>query len=278
MKRLVTVLLALVLVLTMAPAVRADLIYIPQSDFLDAHWQECEEIRRVYIARTDVTAYENPENGLEEGVLPQGEPVELFYVWTDAQGMEWGYMEYYKENVSVFGWIPMCFMALRYDYISFEEDYGDQFHKLDVYQYLDESCLGQEIWFWAYPGSDRGYSIQLAEDEEYLPDYNLFYNDEQGRKWIYIGYYMGFRNYWICASDPTADFATLYPEGSPEVEITEPLPPLPAQEIKPGAFLIQNADDKPGFPAAPVILGGVVLCAVITAAVLLKKKKKGDAK
>ncbi|MBR2046963.1 MAG: hypothetical protein IJ960_00015 [Oscillospiraceae bacterium] len=265
MKKLVNLLLALVLILSMTPAVYADVIYIPEDSFLDGHWQECTEVRRGYVARTEVTVYESPKSGKVEGKLSEGEGSHVYYTWTDEDGILWGYLEHYVPDANaIMGWVPMAYMALQYDHISFAEDYGDQFQYLDKWLYLDDSYLGQVIYFWNYPGSDYCDSWEAGDNADYLPAYDVIYIDAQGHRWGYVGYHMGFRDVWLCVSDPTADFATLYPNGSPEVEITEPLPPLPQAEIKPGSS-----------PMPILIGGGAVLCVVVTAVVLLKKKKNG---
>lgn len=262
MKRIFSLLFVLVLVLTMAPAVRADIIYIPNDFFLDGHWDECTEVRRVFTARAEVNVYKSPKSDQIAGTLAEGQTIHVYYTWTDEDGNEWGYIERYDPEYS--GWLPMAYMALQYDHISFREDYGHLFTKLESWTMLDGELVGQEVWFWDYPGSDRGNPWLMNSQPGFLPEYQTVYTDSDGLEWCYVDYYMGRRDFWICLSDPTADFAALYPEGSPEVEITEPLPSLPDAEIKPGTA-----------SPLPIILGsGVVLCVIVTAAVLLRRKKK----
>lgn len=260
MKRLTNLLLALVLILSMSPAVHADIIYYPEDSFLEVHQEECTEVRRGFVARVDVTAYESPESDKVKGTIPEGENGFVYYTYTDPEGNEWGYIERFDPNVS--GWVPMAYMQLRYDYISFGEDYGDQFTRLDVYHDLYQTVFGPEIHFWSYPGSESSYIGQIDADN--LPVYNYTYTDPEDRAWAFVSYYMGHRNVWVCLSDPTADYDTLYSGNAPEVEITEPLPPLPGQEIKPST-------DSSG-----VILGGIgaAACVLVTAAILLKRKAR----
>ena len=260
MKRLINFLLALVLVLAMSPAVRADVIYIPDDGFLKSHEVHCTRVDRGYIARTEVKVYESPESSRVEGTLPEGELVHVYYAWTDGVGNQWGYIEDYENNV--YGWIPMAYMQLRYDHISFEEDYGDQFRHTEDWVQLDAALAGQEVAFWSYPGSESCSVWQFDSNTENLPYYGTLYTDGDGREWCYVNYHMGYRDFWICLTDPTADFSTLYPNGAPQVGAPEELPPLPEAEIKPGFT-----------PVRVIIGGGVVLCVICTAVVLLKKKK-----
>lgn len=262
MKRLATLILALVLVLLMAPGVRADIIYVPSDNFLERHMDDCTHVDRAFETLTEVTVYHSPEDATVMGKIPQGTSVPVYYVYTDKQGNEWGLVELYEENIS--GWVAMAYLDLIYDFISFEEDYGHAFRE-EEWALPAEYAAGV-IRFWAYPGSDRCTEFDLAAwGGDWMPTAYTLYTDPEGRNWAYINYYYGIRSVWLCVDDPTADFETLYPNGAPEVEITQPgetEPTLPDQEIKPG-----------GMPTG--IIGiAVAACAGATAAVLVMKKKK----
>ena len=261
MKRLINLLLALVLVLAMSPAVYADVVYIPDDDFLDAHVSDRED--RSYTARTEVKVYEDPGTGKVVATLSEGDSVHVYYIWTDALLHKWGCIE--TEQFS--GWIPMAYMKRSYDSISFREDYSDQFRSLGDWVYLDEAYAGQEIRIWSYPCSESSFTWTFDSDPESLPCYGTLYTDDSGLDWCYVNYSWGFTDFWICLSDPTADFETLYPNGAPQVVPEEELPPLPRFEI------------RPGFTAARVMTGiGVVLCVLFTVAVLREKKKETEKK
>lgn len=264
MKRVFSLLFAVLLILSMSPGVRADIIYIPEDPFLEDHMESCTREDRNYLALVNTNLYRSPENDHVEFTFPQGAGIPIYYTYTDARDIVWGYTESYEHDCK--GWVPMAYLELVYDYISFEEDYGDQFQHLDEWLYLDEACAGQEIHFWSYPGSEWDTPIVLGPNPENLPAYGIYYNDDAGRRWVYINYYMGLKDKWVCASDPTADFATLYPYGVPDVAPSAPEATLPEAEIKPG---------KSGGLSTDLVIGiGVVGCVVITCAVLAKRKKK----
>lgn len=263
MKRLYCLLLALVLVLAMAPAVRADVIYIPEDDFLEDHMFRCIEVRRSFRALTDVKVYQSPESATVKGTLAQGDAVHIYYQYVDDQRNRWGYVEDYETRI--YGWVPMAYLELIYDYISFKQDYGHLFREEEWE--LPAEYAKSEIRFWKYPGSEVFHIFKMAEwGGDWMPSSSTLYTDQDGREWAFIGYYYGHQDAWICVSDPTADFETLYPSGAPEVEITEPgetEPTIPDVEIKPNSSL------------SPVAVGvGVVLCVAVTAVILVNMKKK----
>lgn len=269
MKRLLTLLLSLALIFSLSVTAFADVIYEPEDPFLLDHIDQCERIDRSYRALTEVTVYKSPENDMIVDTLVQGTHIYIYYSYTDSRSNVWGYCENYEDDWS--GWLPLAYMELVYDYISFNEDYGHTF--LDEDGQLSEDYITEKVWFWNYPGSESGYEFDMAMwSAEYLPEYDTVYQDEQGRSWGYVGYYYGNRHFWICLDDPTADFAALYPDGTPSVDVTQPGetdPTLPAREIVPqpssGTTLLR----------AGVTLA-VVACIVVTVILLVKMKKKGE--
>lgn len=266
MKKLLTLMLALILLLSLIPAARADVIWIPEDLFLEQHMAECIRTDRAFRALTDTPVYESPQSDRVVWTLAEGESVWIYYTYTDAEGNRWGNCE--QSIGAETGWIPLAYTELVYDYISFEEDYGHLFETPEETLTLDSGFDGQEIRFWEYPGSESGYTGTV--NGEYLPSFGYLYTDAGGRQWGYIGYHMGWRNVWVCLSDPTADFAALYPEGAPLVEVTEPGetdPTLPAEPIVP-----QNA---PGTVALRLgVSVAVVLCVAVTIALLVRMQKK----
>lgn len=263
MKRLTTILLSLLLLLSLSATAFADVIYIPEDPFLESHVLECDEMRRGFRALTEVTVYQSPESAIKAGTLAQDEMVHIYYTYTDGRGNQWGYCEDYESGVS--GWLPMAYTELVYDFISFEEDYGDLF--LSESGQLGPEYCGQEIRFWSYPGSETCSTHPLSQQaEEYRPEYQQVYTDDAGRRWGYIGYYMGHRNCWICLDDPTADFETLYPSGAPEVEITEhgeTEPTLPEEPIVPAQSMTNV-----------LICLAVIATVAVTVVLLIKLKKQ----
>ncbi len=263
MKRLFSLIFALVLMLSMSTAVLADVIWIPDDLFLNQHMKDCERTDRSYRALTEVKVYEDPESRKVLWTMVEGDTCWIYYTYEDADGNLWGC----TENIETceVGWIPLAYTELVYDHISFEEDYGHLFTQESGV--LDETYVGQTIYFWRYPGYEFGYQVPV---ESYPPDYWHTYTDEDGRVWGYTGYYMGWKGYWFCVDDPTADFATLFPNGAPEVEITEPdetEPTLPIEEIVP-------EPSQKTREVYTILTVGVILCVAVSAVLLVRAKKK----
>lgn len=264
MKRIIVLLLSLMLAAGLTVPVFADLIWIPEDPFLHAHMSECTRTDRSFRALTDTPIYESPESNKVLMTLAEGEAIWIYYTYVDADGNHWGNCEDTTDWIT--GWIPLAYTELVYDHISFEEDYGHLFTQESGT--LDEAYVGQTIYFWNYPGDESGTQVPV---EVYPPDYWHTYTDEEGRVWGYTGYYMGWKGYWFCIDDPTADFDTLFPEAAPEVEITEPdetAPTLPAGQIVP----------KPSADAMVLRIGvgaAVIGCVGLTALTLMKKRKNG---
>lgn len=256
MKRTVCLLIALLLCLSVAPAVRADVIYEPSDDFYQAHWTDCDYVNRSYTANGpggELKLYTSPENSHVEHTVPNGESVYIAATYTDGTGTEWGCAEVWAENKT--GWVPMDYVVKIYNFEDFAGEFADriQTESGDL-----SACTGQEIRAWSYPGDDGSYAITV--DPEYAPEYNRVFTDDAGQKWGFCGYYFGSKNFWVCLDNPTADYDALYADHTPQ-QVTLPEIVEPSVEI------------KPGFSPA-MVLAAVTGVAVISAVVLMGMKKK----
>lgn len=203
--------LGMVLVwLLSAFSVKADLIWEPMGDaFYYEHASECEYTNRTYTTNGPegkVIVYVSPEDATEVTALENERKVHIYYIYTDEKGGVWGNCDF----SDACGWIPMDYMEVVYDWISFEEDYGAVIENREGR--LSEEYVGETIYIWDYPGCPEGseYSMQYLD----MPAYDSVYMDEEGRRWGKIGYYYGWRDCWICLDAPTASFEELFPEGS----------------------------------------------------------------
>ena len=264
MKQLFALLFALILILTMSPGVRADVIYIPENPFIQDHLDDCTYVGRNFTPITEVKLYRSPEDDHVEWTYAAGDELHISYTYTDARNIEWGYTEDYDTQRS--GWVPMAYLDVVYDYISFAEEYGGRIVYLKGVLRLDGGLVGQNVRFWEYPGSEGGQMVTVSHAPENLPYYFATFTDEDGMVWGQVNYYMGYRNFWICLDHPTADVETVYPNGLPQVELNKADPTTPEQEITPAKPTTLNTD---------LIIGAAVMvCVVITCALLGKRKKK----
>jgi len=251
----------------------ADMIWEPNGDsFYDAHRGECQHLGRSYIANGpngNLIVYKSPENPSIVTKLPNGSTFGCYFSYQDKDGITWALYNDFTTNVS--GWVPYDYLVVIYDYISFEEEFGEQI--VSEEGQLGSEWSDQEIYKWSYPGSVECSKMILGSD--YLPEYSAAYIDEDGRKWVYGGYYRGHKNYWICMDAPMDDYATLYPEGS---AIEKKLEAEQIEKSVAGIFPKGEAVEEiaPGGEkmGLTMILLGVLIGAVVVVSVVLLKKLK----
>lgn len=217
MKKSVMFLMAVACWLVCTLPARADVIWEPQDDFYAQHQRDCEHVNRTFTANGpdgEVIVYKSPENPTVVDTWENGYSARISFVYTDKDGIEWGIYEDYKTDEG--GWVPMAYMTVVYDYICFQEDYGEQI--VEESGKIPTMYAGQTIYYWSYPGSENCFEGVLPEDEEGLPEYSKTYVDESGNQWGYIGYFRGIKNVWVCLSKATSDLYGIYPNGAPDVD------------------------------------------------------------
>lgn len=265
MKKLFCLCLAALLLLANLPTVRADVIFEPMDDdFYEEHREECVYHDRSYTANGpngDVTVYESPISDRVIKTVDNGESLWVSYVYEDENGIQWGCSGDWGEES---GWVPMPYLVLIYDHISFEEDYGNAF--LQEEGTLDESWQGKEIYFWEYPGGPNPNSMTLQED--YMPGYDRVYVDDNGNRWGRITYYFGLRDCWFNLDAPDADFATLYPNG-----VQEPTQPVQSETNQPAEH-VDEIKPQPAFDTGFVVICVAAVVAVSILLMFLLKRKR----
>ena len=257
MKRTLSLVLALVLLLALTPAVSADVIFEPQDSFYWEHRGECQYINRSYYADgidNVAVVYRSPESSAVVERMKNGVALWISYTYEDENDIVWGYCENYEENWS--GWIPMDYLLLKYDSTCFREEFADRI--------TEESgtltASGGEVRFWNYPGSED--AVAFAVEGDYAPEYQETFTDDAGRHWGYVGYHMGIRDVWVCLDDPTADYPTLYAEHEPQ-QVTHPVKDTTAApEIKPQGMSLNG------------ILAAVCVIAILSGGFLWMTRKK----
>lgn len=255
--------------------VYADIIWEPDDMFYNNHASECTYVNRAFTANGPdgiVIVYKNPESPQKVTQLDNGTVIFISFTYQDSEGILWGIYE--NTNAKKTGWMPMDYMEVVYDSISFAEEFQEEITG-QVEQELDKQYLGQEIYLWKYPGAENGTPMQT---QEHLPTYNAVFKDEEGRLWGNVNYYYGMKNSWVCIDQPTADFETLYPNGAPqrgktaeastepttESSIEEPTEQSNAERIKPKL--------KQNIIIVTVIL--VLSVVLVTAGLLVVLKRK----
>ena len=223
-KRCITILVLLAVLMTTLPlSARADMLAEPDNDFYRRNYDKCVALQRSFYANGrsgSVSLKARPGSGGE--VLNFENGTVLFIMFTyNNNGTIWGVTEIWEPRKS--GWLPMDDLLLKYDYISFEEDYRDEFYSYSgAYDALQEI---PDLIFYTWPGSGEISRILEAQwrnssehEKNFLEGNKTAYKDSEGREWVFIPYLFGRINGWICLSDPlNKDIPAFNAEPQPEL-------------------------------------------------------------
>ena len=303
MKRTLTLSIFLALLFALALPAAADVAYMPQDDFYEKHWQDCQYVNRWFYANGAdgyVLAYVTPEIDAATP-LPNGMK---YYISSVYKG-EWGVLEYDPDtlendlgNGSVSGWVKMSDMVADYDTDAFTADHAAEllYESAELLLAEDEVAYGYK-----YPGS--GVSVRDFSGKFFSEPFLLspLFTDPAGRTWGFIGYYYGHQDCWICIDDPFNDAlppdencVTIVTRAAPEptetpssAETTAPAEaPRPDVTPAPGKTValtppaddetLQQAakDNRGSGPYLAAGAGGVIVIAAAVLAAALRKKRK----
>lgn len=231
-------LLAVSFMLMFPLAAHADVLIEPNNDFYTRHSGECVSLNRSFYVNGEsgfVSFKKQPGSNDETARLENGDVINIMFTYSH-NSEAWGVAEIYNTEDEPNGWVPMNQLLLKYDYISFAEDYQSEFYSYTGgYDMLYEA---RDIVLWTWPGSGETAWILENQWRNSEADANFFmashaYMDEEGREWGFFGYIYGSKNSWICLSDPTnTDISAFNPATPPELwqpdNTTAPSNGLPA--------------------------------------------------
>lgn len=262
MKKRTGIFVMLLFLLLGSVRIGADVIWEPEDPFFSAHSEECVYVDRFYTANGPdqvVMVYKNPESAAIVNRLENGTEVHISHTYTDKNGIAWGF----ADNE---GWLPMDYMELVYDSISFAESYADEIEEKKGR--LDSQYTNEQIALWEYPGSEAVDLVCPGDFENNLPEYSAVFVDEQNRTWGNTAYYYGYRDKWICLEQPTATFTELYPDGAPK----RSAPSLPIDPVNRDERIVPASN----YRTTAILCAAVGLLVLVTAVFLLKWKKKTE--
>lgn len=244
MKRLFGILLALLLFLALPAPAYADIMWEPDGNrFYESHRGECEYNTRSYYANGPegfVTLYDAPGGSMVEAQYENGELLWVGYTYRK----EWALASRWQDGEETSGWVPLAELSLKYDYLSFAEEYADQ-----IEPYSDEFANydgdAEAVNFYEYPGAaeikmtfgiDDGSGMDILEkltgSSESPSCISSIFVDEEGRAWGSVNYLYGCRNAWFCLDAP--DGTDLPVREVAAQELTPPQTPvLPARSYVP---------------------------------------------
>ncbi len=242
MRKILSIFILLVAILTNLQTVTADVIWEPEDDFLNANLDESVYIDCTYIAggAQGVTKiYKSPQDGRVVSEVQNGDEIYVGWGWDD-----WLFTDA--------GWLHSDDVSLAYDSTQFFDEH-------ETIEYTAEGTSLPSLQLYSYPNS--GDSYELIEDEDYLligDAFSALYTDENGLQWAYINYYMQHEG-WVCLADPTN--STL----NSGVVAT---PPSLSQQRGSDA-VVESADNT-----LLLLASGLVVAVIAITAILLLKKKK----
>ncbi len=262
MKKLLSILLAAIFVMSCALSASADVIFEPDDDFYSRHSDECVLVERYFIATETVYTVNEPNSDNIYGKLSEGDEVHISYTYEDKNGIVWGLISFSE----VSGWIPMGYLEVVYDNVSFVEEFGDKFVEPDSVDELFNAELSNTdaIVFWEYPGSDSYWTSEGWKDSYSDIGFLYLFNDANDTTWGYVAYFYG-RSGWVCIDNPSS------------TEVVSPLE-RDSQNIYYGSVLDDDSAVVSGNSSA-VWIAVILVCAVcaVTAVLIvifaIKKKK-----
>ena len=236
MKRLLNCALTLVMLLALTAPAYADVMWEPGDDhFFEAHRDQCEYNTRSYYANGPegfVTLWDAPNGSMVKAQYENGENLWVGYTY---QG-KWALVSRWEDGKDISGWVPLADLSLIYDYLSFEEEYGDRIRPYNG-EFADYDGNAAEVNFYSYPGAKViEYTWETAGDWHVLDNLtgtaendsyiSKIFVDEDGRTWGFVNYMYGRLNSWFCLDEPDgADFPVREVSSAELTPAQTPVPP-----------------------------------------------------
>ena len=267
-KKVTSLILALLLTLCLIPAAFADVIFEPRDKFYEKHREDMQYADKVYIANATANGYESPEDDDVLLTASDGTRLYISFVYTDANGVEWGVYDWDTTTC----WFRLDELEPVYDTRDFINDHKDEFTEY-ADQLAEVPLDGGEMPLWKYPGSEEQYGSVYLDEYFTHADYASFvYTDHEGRAWVYFPYVFGMEG-WANAADPLNHTPVVFDANAPaetpaptEEPAAEPTAaPTPTAEPEPSEE--PNEVEVGSESKSPARMNTVVLIAIAVLAV-----------
>lgn len=265
------IILGLILSVALTFTVQADIIWEPLDSFYQEHRTECREVYRSYLANGKdgyVAMYKSPTSDKKVQLFKNGYEFNFSYSYTDKYGNEWGLVE--PSGTST-GWVPMEELEMKYDNISFCEEYEDEFQEYNR-EYDDKLSVTQFI-VWEYPGSGEVRVKMTSEISTANIPYT--YTDKNGNTWGLYVFEVRFQrlkgdeentskwnnqNGWICLNDPDNEELPVVDHQGELIPAIDALPALKEVNSKTSTVFL--------------LIGTLTLLICVTAAIIIRVNMK----
>lgn len=218
----------------------ADAIAEPNDDFYASNRENCVYENRWYYSNGPtgyLDVYERPGGALL-GSAENGDDFYVQFTFFDGS-VQWGLVGYEVDGGmleadddwdALTGWVKMSDMTLKYDSTEFLKDHSAETVDAQTVNLDISGIFGKEIVFWTYPhsGEDIDDDVVLSAEDGF--EFTYYYKDEEGLDWGYCGYFRGYRDFWVCLSDPTNENLSVTPHQvqfftpGPDSEVSPPAP------------------------------------------------------
>ncbi len=256
MKKLLSLAIVLFIALSSFMTVSADVIFEPTDDFYTKHSSECQLVERYFTATEDTHSVTAPDNTGTDSELQKGQRLYISNSYTDDSGTVWGLIQFSDAT----GWIPMGYLEVSYDAVSFNEEFESQFYTDTNDLRITENKLDKLV-FWDFPGSESYTEMEPWDNSYQDMGFSHSYTDPDGTVWGYVGYFYGMRG-WINIGNPSSPEAPFVLERENEI-------------LYPESLYNDNEPSDEGF--SPIWIAVILVAAVCSGtaaliAVLTKKK------
>jgi len=254
----VLLVLAVVILLPYATAL-ADVLVEPDDSFYRKNSNRMRVVNRSFYANGEsgyITLVREPNSSREVLSLENGKHIYIMFSYDD-NGTVWGVAEI---NISetetrryVTGWVQMSQLHPVYNSGMFYNENRDNF--IDRQFNLSMIDPDGEVLLWTWPGSGKtngtlnidNFSREIDEEAG-----NTMYIDKDGREWGYITYFYGYRDVWICLTDPS----------NPDIPAFNKAP-------EPNLYPAPNPDSTPTTNSSSLILAATLVSLVVTLSLVL---------
>lgn len=256
----------------------ADVIFVPEDDFLEEHMDEAQYEGRSYYANSpegSASLYRAPQEASGGGEeIGRIQNQQLLYIGFTLEygGQLWGVTEYTTGDGGTLlrweegdeggtGWVRMEELTVRYDGVSFAQEEEANF--TDYAGGYDELLQETDLQLYEYPGS--GLCVGDTEGTaDYPVEFSHVWTDESGKTWGYIAYHMGMEG-WVCLEDPEND-------ALPQTRTVE-YDFYPGSEETPGAEEAGKPDRRE-FRLALGLAAGVSVVTLVALSYLARRKPR----
>ncbi len=264
-QRLASTLICFLMLFVLAGSAMADVIWEPEDDFYVSHSDKCEYLNRDFYANGESGYLEFflKPGGSSLGFADNGDVFHVQFTYIDDKGDTWGICEYSAADERIVpradenyknGWISMEDTVAVYDFLSFASEHSSELVEYGKsYEGLTDA---KSIMAWTFPNSGKSYSDIGQVDSDFVIDKT--YTDENNRLWGFVGYYHGYRNFWVCLTDPGET-------NLPELESRQPELYKPQSDTPP---------QSKGTDMTPALIISVSAAIVISLVLIFTMKKK----